>query len=187
MIHDPRFDIARLDVDATVTAIHEAGHAVARHIVHGTTGAIRWKPESGREAGAESEPLPDHLVENRGSGLPARLADGPFRHESDRFRLEQEIKTTLAGSIAEAAVRGTQPDVVLSELAQDSDFEYSAGIANKLWAETGERERNLERITAETSSEILKYWPAVSRVADAFDERDLTADDVASAIRDAKD
>lgn len=173
----------RLDVDASFTACHEAGHAVGRFLVHGTTGALSPEPLPEKEAGAESEPLPPDLREPDPTRQgEERLVDGPFS-TSQRTRLEQEIKTTLGGSAAEGLVRGKPALEVLDEAAQRSDWNLVWGIAKRLWPKPTGRERKVERLAEEVTNELDAVWDTVTLVAETYESRGrLTAAEVADLV-----
>jgi hypothetical protein len=163
-----------MEDDERITAIHEAGHAVARYLIHGTTGAIRPTPAPGKAAASESEPLPCHL---RGA-LARREYIG-----SDRTRLLEEIQTTLAGPAAEAAMRGKPTLDVLEEPPQRSDCEVVYGVAGLLWTTPAVRDREVARIASEMDQALSDDWALVEAVATAYlRDGQLTADDVRQAI-----
>jgi hypothetical protein len=173
----------RLDIDASFTSCHEAGHAVGRYIVHGTTGAISPEPLPDKEAGAESEALPPDLREpdpkRQGD---ERLVDGPYS-SSQRAPLEKEIKTTLGGSAAEGLVRGKPALEVLEETPQRSNWNVVWGIAKQLWPNSIDREREVERLAEEITNELDDVWGTVMAVAEAYESRgQLTGAEVAELV-----
>src|SRR6266511_6030618 len=92
----------RLNHNASQEAIHEAGHTLERYLLHGTTGSILPEPLPGKQAGAESEPLPDCLREpNPNKPEAERVVAGPYT-EKQRARLEQEIKRTTTSTTRSA-------------------------------------------------------------------------------------
>jgi hypothetical protein len=186
---DPWVREPRYDMDASEVACHEAGHAVERYIVHGTTGAIRPAPLPGKEAGAESEPLPDDLrVADPLKPGETKLVEGPYS-DGQRRRLEQEIQTTLAGSVAEGLVRGSEPLDVLTEPAQQSDWELVWGIASRLWPTKEEQDEEVARLAAEVEVDLDAAWTTLKRVAEAYEARHvnvgLDATEVAGVCRAA--
>jgi hypothetical protein len=170
------------------TSIHEAGHAVERHRVHGTTGAIRPEPLPGKEAGAKMEPLPPNLCEpNPLEAGTVRLRNPPYT-SSERTRLEQEIKTALAGSVAEGINWGRDPLETLGERAQASDARHVYGIAKKLWPDPTTTEREVARLAAEVEADLDSAWEIVVKVAEAYEAapEGLTAEEVGKAMDETR-
>ncbi len=158
----------RLNHNASQEAIHEAGHALEQYLLHGTTGAILPEPLPGKQAGAESEPLPDCLREpkpNESDG--ERVVAGPYT-EKQRARLEQEIKTTLAGSVAEGLDWGREPLEVLEDPQQKSDADYAYGIAKLLWP-TDQYNAEVARLASEVETELDSCWQALVDLAERYD------------------
>jgi hypothetical protein len=120
----------RFDHNASILAIHEAGHAVERYLLHGTTGAIRAEPSRGKEAAAEIGRFPDSLLTNNG----ATLKGPPYDANQTDF-LEKAIKTTFAGFVAEGLMRGVEPSLVLGEHEQESDDRQVVNLAKCLWGD----------------------------------------------------
>jgi hypothetical protein len=165
--------------DLDSTAVHEAGHALARWQVHGTTGAIRHSPLPEKQAGAESEPLPDELVVVRNG--ENRPREGPYT-DAERWRLAQEMQTTVAGAAAEANLWGKEPLTVLDEPEQSTDCACFWGIANALWNDQQLRNQQVEIIVRRASEDVRNYWNVVLRIAAAFEEGDLSAQQVRALI-----
>jgi hypothetical protein len=155
-------------VEASVTSCHEAGHAVERFLVFGTTGAICSEPIHGKEAGAEVEPLPPELFEENPTTDGKRWIPGPYS-PAQQSRLEQELKVAVAGSVAEAAVREMSPLDVLSEPAQTTDWETVWGIAHTIWQKKDLEDREVERLTNEVEQSLRTHWAWVRAVAEKFD------------------
>lgn len=160
--------VARLDHNASQTAIHEAGHAVERYLEHGTTGAMRREPLPGKEAGAEMEPLPPSLLETDRETGKARLREGPYE-AAERARLEQEIKTTLAGAVAEALDWGRDPLEQLEQSGNGSDAADVYGIAKRLWPDERVRAANIRRAAEGVEADIDDRWQTVTALAEAFE------------------
>jgi hypothetical protein len=174
----------RLEHGALLTSIHEAGHAVERNIVFGTTGAVRPDPQPGKEAGAETEPLPPALLTPTPAGDGETLRDPPYsRAEVDR--LLDEMKVALAGVVAEAINYDADPLDRLNEAALSSDAIYAQGIAQRLWCDAQLREHELQRLLYEVRHELDAAWDAVVRVAQSYEASPLglSSVDVATAIR----
>lgn len=159
---------SRLNHTASQEAIHEAGHALERYLLHGTTGAMLPVPLPGKKAGAESEPLPDCLREpNPNESDEERVVAGPYS-EKQRARLEQEIKTTLAGSVAEGLDWGREPLEVLEDPEQKSDADYAYGIAKLLWP-AGQYNAEAVRLASEVEMELDSCWQALVDLAERYD------------------
>jgi hypothetical protein len=165
------------------TSIHEAGHAIERYLVHGSTGAVRPEPAEGKQAGAESEPLPESLRETAANSPSGeRLRDGPYS-EDERARLIQQVKTTLAGSVAEGIGQGREPLDVLEDGEQRSDACEVWGIAKRLWPEAFQDE--VAALADEVEADLNRAWPWLTRVAEAYEGHSgLAADDVAKLLSD---
>lgn len=158
----------RLNHNASQEAIHEAGHALERYLLHGTTGAILSEPLPDKQAGAETQPLPDCLLEPI-PGKPAekRVAAGPYTAKQ-RARLEQEIKTALAGSVAEGLDWGREPLEVLEDPQQKSDADYAYGIAKLLWP-ADQYNAEVARLAGDVEAELDSCWPALVDLAERYD------------------
>lgn len=158
------------------TAYHEAGHAVARFLVHGTTGAIIAAPQEGKEAGAEAEPLPPELLNG------TQLVAGPYT-PPQRQRLIAEIRTTLAGCVAEGMLLSREPLDVLEDAASCSDRMTVWGIAGRLWTNTDERDERVASFAKDLVEEFDVEWAKVDRVANAYlQQGDLTPSEVAHLV-----
>jgi hypothetical protein len=170
-----------------VTAYHEAGHAVARYLIHRKTGAIRRSPFADKEAGAESERLPAHLiVPNPANPAQTGIRPGPYTDE-ERLRLESELKTTVAASVTEAIVTGRDAvDDVLEDEAQRSDRAHFWTIANSLWAgDPSTRDQSVNRLVREVDEAMVTAWRKVEAVATAYlhSEDGLSADEVERLLK----
>jgi hypothetical protein len=160
------------------TAYHEAGHAVARFFTHGTTGPIIPAPLEGKEAGAEAEPLPGELLDG------TELVPGPYTPEQ-RERLIAEIRTTLAGCVAEGMIVRRSALDVLEDAASSSDRAAVWGIAGRLWNNTDERDRRVDALCDEVETAMAMHWSKAERVARAYLERgELTAEEVRDLVGD---
>jgi hypothetical protein len=173
----------RFDHNASAEAIHEAGHAVERYLLHGTTGAIRSEPFTDKLAGAETEPFPESLMTNNGT----TLKDPPYDADETTFLLK-EIKTTLAGAVAEGLMRGKGPLDVLGESEQSSDDQHVHAIAKRLWPHD-EVKNAVDGLIDEVILDIDGAWQKVTRVAEAYERQleagriELTAGEVLRAIQ----
>lgn len=167
-----------LQMNKTV-AYHEAGHAVARWLVHGSTGPVVRAPTADAQAGAESHPFPAALQ---------KIVNGPdpvgHRYsETQAERLTQEVKTALAGCVSEGMLVGRDTGELLSEPENHHDEKTAyacAGLLNK--TSTSARDKLIDDLVAELRSELQRECKAVRAIAKAFMERDLSAADVKGLI-----
>ena len=113
-----------------------------------------------------------------------RLRAGPY-DDTERLRLEQEIKTTLAGAVAEAMEWGRDPLEQLEEQGNGSDAGDVHEIATRLWPDGRDRIGHLNRLSGEVEADLDGAWSAVVRVAEAYDRRTagLDGDEVARLCR----
>ncbi len=164
-------------------AFHESGHALARYLIHGTTGPMALEPAPGKQAGVEAEPLPLDLLHPDSH----RLVGGPY-NPAQRSRLVEEVKTTLAGSVAEAMVTGESALDVLEHEEQASDRQQVYGIAGRLLPMTDERDRFVEDACVEVKTLLESHRSVLDALATAFEERRaLSADEVAAVIGRARE
>jgi hypothetical protein len=161
---------------AVATAYHEAGHALARYLVHGSTGPVAPAPFPDKEAGAEMEPLPPELLDG------TRLVPGPYSAVL-RNRLVQEVKTGLGGCVAEAILLRRDPlEVLDNEPSLESDRSIVFGVGGSLWLDTEERDREIEALATEMTRELQARWATVERIATAYLEGPLTATQVRELV-----
>lgn len=167
-----------------VVAMHEAGHAVARFLVHGDTGEVLLEP--GRQGRSQSKPLPPCIHE-------ARLQNEPFT-PCERARLEAEIKTALAGAITEAWARQIPPREVLMEAEQHLDRDSIQLCATDLWgskdlwlgaaSQDMEARARVNGLLEAIGHELLAHRNCVERVAAKLErQRGLTALEVRQLLQ----
>ena len=159
-----------MDDEETLTAYHEAGHAVIGYLLGGRIESVCLGDDGDDE-------------------LPRRFGDcrvnwGPVDPRAD-WQLQREILTLLAGPVAEMIYRGEKlHPAVFGPWTEDwrLAFERGAGIAT----DPRRRTRALEELIAHLHSRMKAdpYWAAIAAVADQllaheFMEEDALSDTLA--------
>lgn len=158
-----------MDDDETLTAYHEAGHAVIGYALGGLIEAVNL--------GGEPDDLPRRFGD-------CRVNWGPIDVASD-WQLVRELLTILAGPVAEMIYRGERLHPAVFGPWQH-DWRIALERSNVLRGDLRTRTRLLEQLIVELHDRMKsdQCWAAVAAVADEllaheFLEADQLADTLA--------
>ena len=165
--------------DRERTAHHEAGHATARYVVYGRTGATTIRLRGDTWGSSEAERLPDGMM----AGGNVRW--GPYSRVEERL-LSKAILCAICGSAAEACFlkKPSADSTWAIFLTKADDQEFVWELAGKRWAgNPSRRDRMVELLARVAVRLVLRNGGRVDRVAAALLLRtDLSAADVAALM-----
>lgn len=160
------------------TANHEAGHAVARYLLWGTTGDTsiqRYGDDWGR---SESQPLPREYFDNHGFRFP----ESPLQ----RRVLKKVMLSVLAGSAGESALlldRGEASSTREVFESKSDDQKPFWNAARRLWPEPPRRDRGAAHVEFLADRLVAEGRHLIKALASELLVRtDLTATEVAQTI-----
>jgi len=156
-------------------AVHEAGHAVVRWRLDGSTGAVTIEPDEPGKAGKAEVPL-----------LPSSLLKGtkPFAHADynaeELAAIDDYIRRGFAGVVAEQRVSGRSLDQLLGR----SDIGDTYGIARSYWPDEGTAaDGRADRLISDVERLVDEQWQRIERLARVLYERGtLTAAEVGAVL-----
>lgn len=141
-----------MDDDETLTAYHEAGHAVVAYALGGTVDSLQlW--------GEADQWLPERFGD-------CRIQWGKVDPNCD-WQRQREILTFLAGPVAEMVYRGEPFHPAFYEPWQD-DWKRAWVTCESLAQEPGKRMQLLETLVLQLDGHIRseRCWAAIAAIAD---------------------
>ena len=159
-----------MDDDETLTAYHEAGHAVIGYALGGQI--------DGMQLGGEADGwLPDRFGD-------CRVNWGRVDPDCD-WQRQREVLTTLAGPVSEMVYRGEARDLALYGPWQD-DWRRAWETSETLVSDPARRTRMLRQLLGQLEDQIRTdgCWAAIAALADELLAHEtLEQDQISETLR----